>query len=255
VLEYAYGPQAQASIGAEPGLLALTGHDVTGHVGLYAMVALENANDPVIFPPSKLWRGLVGVSFALELARAARAWLGEGSDLELTAVVGHESDHSSSLGGLDAPRSAVIPNGGGGNFVSLDAAERLCAGRLVFTVRLQNRIYFNAFPSIVGAHSDSDTVASVLHEGLVDAAGADLVVRWRASASVQPQLATFAEHLFARGPGVADGGFVRAMLGVVFLGKVGELEPFGSLDAGNGKGLLIDRRETRLSVGLRYAPF
>jgi hypothetical protein len=38
-------------------------------------------------------------------------------------------------------------------------------------------------------------------------------------------------------------------------GKVGELEPFGSFDAGNGKGLLIDRREVRVSCGLRYAPF
>jgi hypothetical protein len=255
VLEYAYGPQAQASIGAEPGLLALTWQNATGHVGLYAMVALENANDPVIFPPSKLWRGLVGLSFALELPRAARAWLGAGSDFEVTALVGHESDHSSSLGGLDPSSPAVIPDGGGGNFLSLDAAERLCAARFVFTIRMQNRVYFNVFPWIVGAHSGSDTVASVLHEGLVDAASADLVVRWRVSAWAQPQLATFAEHLFARDRGVADGGFVRAMLGVVFPGKVGELEPFGSLDAGNGKGLLIDRRETRLSVGVRYAPF
>ncbi len=255
LLEYAYGPQAQASIGAEPGLVAVRGHDVTGRVALYAMVALENANDQVVFPPSKLWRGLVGLSFSLELPRAARAWLGPGSDLELTALLGHESDHSSSLGGLDAPSPTVIPNGGGGNFVSLDAAAGLRAGPFAFTVRLQNRAYFNALLSIVGARSDSDTVASLLHEGLVDAAGADLVVRWRATVGAQPQLGVFAEHLFARDRGVADGAFFRAMLGVVFPGRVGELEPFGSFDAGNGKGLLVDRRETRLSVGVRYAPF
>ena len=88
-----------------------------------------------------------------------------------------------------------------------------------------------------------------------DAPGADLIVRWRASRGVQPQLAVFAEHLFARDPGVEDGAFFRAMLGVVLPGKVGELEPFGSFDAGNGKGLLIDRREVRISCGLRYAPF
>jgi hypothetical protein len=253
--EYAYGPQAQASIGAEPGLVAATGPSVGGRFGLYAMVGLENANDYVVFPPSKLWRGLVGFSGAFDFPRLARAWLGAGADLEITAVLGHESDHSSSTGGLDPQAPTTIPGGGGGNFLSVDVAASLPAGPLLFTVRLEDRVYFNAFAGIAGARSASDSVASVFHEGLVDAAGADLIVRWRASPGLQPQLAVFGEHLFARDPGVEDGAFFRAMLGLVLPGKVGELEPFGSFDAGNGKGLLIDRREARVSLGVRYAFF
>jgi hypothetical protein len=256
VLEYAYGPQAQASIGAEPGLLAVTAPGVLFHFGLYAMVGLENANDSAFFPPSKLWRGLVGASLAFDLPVLAGRWLGPGSDLEIGAVVGHESDHASaSTQDLDPPSPRTIPYGGGGNFVAVDVAARLPAGPLLFTVRLADRAYFNVFPAIVGARADSDAVAADLHEGLVDAAGADLEARWRAWRWAQPQLAVFAEHLFARDPGVEDGAFFRAMLGVVFPGKVGEFEPFGSFDSGNGKGLIIDRRETRVSIGLRYAPF
>jgi hypothetical protein len=257
VLEYAYGPRAQASIGAEPGLVAIETPDVVTRVGLYAMVALENATDTRFFPPGELWRGLVGASIAWELPRAARAWLGPGADLEIALVVGHESDHetSDSTAQLETPPPTAIPYGGGGDFVAPDVAVRLPAGPFMLTARLQDRFYFNAFPLIVGDRAASDAIATQLHEGLAQAAGADLIARWRLSAWAQPQLALFAEHLFAREAPVEDGGFFRAMLGIAFPGWTGELLPFGSFDAGNGKGLLVDRREARVSVGVRYVAF
>jgi hypothetical protein len=70
-----------------------------------------------------------------------------------------------------------------------------------------------------------------------------------------PQVAVFAEHLFAHDAFVPDGSFFRAMAGVVLPGRVGEVEPFVSLDGGNGKGLLVQERELRLAVGVRYALF
>ena len=72
---------------------------------------------------------------------------------------------------------------------------------------------------------------------------------------MEPQLALFGEHLFAHDAFVQDGEFFRAMAGAVLPGRVGELEPFVSFDGGNGKGLLVQERELRLSVGIRYAPF
>jgi hypothetical protein len=257
VFEYAYGPRAQASIGMEPGLVTFVRPDVVTHVGFYALAALENGTDTRLFPPSELWRGLVGASVTWELPRLARVWLVPGSDLELGLVVGHESDHESagSTARLETPAQSAIPFGGGGDFLAPDVAASLPWGPLTITLRLQDRIYWNAFPLVVGARAASDAVASDLHEGLAHAAGADLIVQWRARDWVQPRLAVFAEHLFARDPFVDDGGFLRAMLGAVFPGRVGELEPFGSFDAGNGKGLLVDRREMRLSFGVRYAVF
>jgi hypothetical protein len=257
VFEYAYGPRAQASIGMEPGLIVFGGPEVVTHVGFYALAGLENGTDTRLFPPSELWRGLAGASITWELPRVARAWLLPGSDLELGLVVGHESDHESagSTARLETPAQSAIPFGAGGDFLAPDVAVSLPWGPLTLTLRLQDRIYWNAFPLMVGARTASDVVADDLHEGLAQAAGADLVVQWHARDWVQPRLAVFAEHLFARDPFVDDGGFFRAMLGAVFPGRVGELEPFGSFDAGNGKGLLVDRRELRLSFGVRYAVF
>jgi hypothetical protein len=258
VFEYAYGPRAQASIGLEPGVLELRRPWLVTRFGLYALAGLENATNTRVFPPGELWRGLVGVSFAWELPAAARAWLLPGGTLELGLVVGHESDHAtaSSSSALEPPGPRTIPFGGGGNFVAPDVAVRLPAGRAVtIDLRLADRVYFNALPLLVGARVASDAVAGALHEGLASAASVDVVVRWRALSWAHPIFAAYAEHLFAREPFVDDGGFLRVMAGVALPGRLGEVEPFGSFDAGNGKGLLVERRELRLSVGVRYAPF
>jgi hypothetical protein len=222
------------------------------------MVGLENASDTRVFPPGELWRGLVGATFALELPQVARAWLVPGSDLELGLIVGHESDHASSDSSslLPPPGPLAIPFGGGGDFLAPDIAVRLPAGPTVtLTLRLQDRIYFNEFPLIVGARFASDDIADSLHEGLANAPGADLIVRWRACRWAEPQLAMFGEHLFPHDAFVPDGQFFRAMAGVVLPGRVGELEPFVSFDGGNGKGLLVQERALRVSIGVRYAPF
>ncbi len=258
VLEYAYGPRAQASIGVETGVLELRRSAYVTRIGLYGLVGLENATDGRLFPPSELWRGLAGVSFAWELPRAARAWLVPGSDLEFGLVVGHESDHATlgSTSTLAPPGPYAIPFGGGGDFLEPDVAVSLPAGPAVtITMRLQDRIFFNQLPLVVGARSVSDDLADALHEGLLNAPGADLVVRWRATPWAIPQLAVFGEHLFAHDPFVADGGFLRVMAGLVLPGRAGEAEPFVSFDGGNGKGLLVQERALRLSVGFRYAIF
>jgi hypothetical protein len=256
VFEYAYGPRAQASIGAEPGLLEVRRDATTLRVGIYAMIGLENATATRVFPPAELWRGLVGGSVSLELPRLARAWLGPGDALELSLTLGHESDHATAGESVPSPSPRDIPFGGGGNCVAPDVAARLGVGRAVTVlVRLQDRIYWNELPAMFGARSASDTVADDLHEGLANAPGADLVVRWQAARWIVPSVALFAEHLFPHDGFVDGGGFFRALCGVVFPGRVGELEPFASFDAGNGKGLLVERRELRLSVGVRYALF
>jgi hypothetical protein len=258
VIEYAFGPRAQASIGLEPGLAEWRRRRSVLRVGFYAMAGLENATSQRVFPPGELWQGLVGASVSLELPAVARAWLPPGSTLEASLVVGHESDHATSASSstLAPPGPWAIPFGGGGNFIAPDLAARLHAARaLDVIVRLQDRIYFNELPLIVGARVASDTVADGLHEGLLNAPGADVIVEWRAASRTTARLAVFGEHLFAHDAFVPDGGFLRAMAGMGFAGRAGVLEPFVSFDGGNGKGLLVQERALRLSVGVRYAPF
>jgi uncharacterized membrane protein len=255
VLEYAYGPRAQASIGAEPGILAVAYPGGTFRVGLYAMVGLENASVDRGFPPSQLWRGLTGISCAVELPPVARAWLVPGSDIEMGLVVGHESDHATdgAPSWVAPPGPSAIRFGGGGDFLAPDVAVRLPAGRAVtIDLRLQDRVFFN---ELVPSRHASDAIADDLHEGLANAPGADMVIRWSALGWLQPRLALFAEHLFPHDASVPDGRFFRAVLGAVLPGRQGELEPFVAFDGGNGKGLLVHERALRLSVGLRVAPF
>jgi hypothetical protein len=258
VLEYAYGPSAQASIGAEPGLLEMRRPASTLRLGIYALVALEDASSHRAFPPGGLWRGLVGASLALELSSLARAWLVPGGDLEVGLVVGLERDQATAAysSSLPPPGPLAIPFGGGGAYLAPDVAVRLPVGRaLTVTMRLQDRIYFSELPLLVGARVASDVVADGLREGLLNAPGADLVVRWRAAAWALPEVAVFAEHLFAHDAFVQDGQFLRVLAGVALPGRMGELEPFASFDGGNGKGLLVQERALRLSAGVRYVLF
>ena len=258
VFEYAYGPRAQASIGAELGIVEFTRETTTLRIGFYALLALENASSNDVFPPQELWRGLLGAHVALELPRLARAWLVPGSKLEIALVVGREDNHATQAPTppLAPPGPSAIPFGGGGDFLAPEIAVSLPLGRsLNVVMRLQDRIYWNALPLLVGARVASDAIADGLHEGLANAPGADIIVRWRATPWLAPQLAIFAEHLFPHDAFVEDGSFLRVMAGLVTRGRVGELEPFVSFDGGNGKGLLIEERALRLSVGVRYALF
>jgi hypothetical protein len=234
LFEYAYGPRAQASIGAEFGLLTASRAAFTAHLGMYAMLALENATSEKAFPPAELWRGLVGISASIAADELARRILGRGSALELSLVLGHESDHA--LAFHQDPGPFDIPSGGGGNFLAPDMAARLPVGMGGdVTLRLQDRIYVNG--------------------ALTQAPGADLVLRVRPLPWAQPTLALFGEHLFPHDPEARSSFFARALLGVALPGRVGEVTPFLSGDVGSGKGLLINRHEARFSFGVRYAAF
>jgi hypothetical protein len=233
LLELAYGPRAQASVGLEPGFLAVVTSQWTVHVGGYAMVALENGVSKIAFPPSETWRGLVGFSVSASADALARRWFGRDASLEFSLVLGHESDHFS---GHDTPVQLPgdLPNVTG-DFVAPDVALRAPLGRFLVTARLSDRVY------VRGA--------------LVDAPSADLGFRLRVHPIVQPTLALYGEQILPRDGAMHSGFFGRVLAGVGFVGRLGEVTPFFSVDAGNGKGVLVARREARISGGIRYAPF
>jgi hypothetical protein len=233
VLEYAYGPRAQASIGSEFGLVALRGKALSAWLGMYGMIALENADSREFFPPSQLWRGRIGLSGAVSAETLARRWFGAKGALEIGLVVGHESDH----GELDDPhRADDIPHGAGGDFVLPDLAFRVpVGGSAELSVRYADRIFVRG--------------------DLAHAPAADLGLRIRYWPHLQPMLALFAEELFPSEPFVRHGFRARALVGPAIPGRVGEVLPFVGGELGAGMGLLTNRREARLSLGVRYAPF
>jgi hypothetical protein len=233
VFEYAYGPAAYDTIGGEWGWLLVSGRGLTFHLGQYAMLPMENHDSKRIFPPGQLWRGMTGGSVSLSLDALAGSWLGPGGALELSITVSHESDH----GDLDHPPApGDIPKGGGGQAVCPDIAIRVpVTSAFTLIARVQDRIYFQG--------------------ALVHAPGADLVLRYALHERLVPQIAIFGEGIFPRKESARNGFLVRLMLGLVVPGKIGEATFFWAADYGNGKGLLINTVEFRMSGGVRYSPF
>lgn len=230
--EYAYGPRAQGSLGGEIGLFGARGRWTSFRLGAYAMIALENVDETQPFP-REYWRGLVGVSASLALDAFARAAFGRSSAAEITLVLGHESSHRT-----DQPSpfdTLTFSTRGQLNFASLDAAARFPLGgwgeaEIRFTERLFVGSIFTHAPSF------------------------DLDLRWRALTWLQPTLAIFGEHFFAGDADDDDCYFARARVGAALPGRLGELMPFVSGDAGCGKGLLVTRREAHVGAGFRYTP-
>lgn len=233
MFEYAYGPRAQSSIGGEWGWYAVRRRGRSFRFGMYAMMALENHDARRFFPPSELWRGMAGLSGAWSLEGLADRWLPEGSALEASVVFGHESDHGH-IDRMEEPDD--ISMGGGGDFLYPDCALRIPVwGEFLLTARIGCRLY--------------------LYGALLTAPGAECILRWRRFKRVVPAIALFGEGLFPRDEPAREGFFIRVMPCLIVGGVIGEATFFGSLDGGNGKGLLVNNRAARVSAGVRYAPF
>jgi hypothetical protein len=255
VLEYAYGPRAQLSLGHELGLLA-TRRDVSLHLALSALGAFENAesHSPL---PDELARLLTRLTFTVSLDRWSRAALGDAGALELGLGLGLE--RARELRSAESDRTVPdaqpgdIPFGGGGAWLGFDGAVRASpAPGWLLSIRLLERVFWNAWPLMVGARAESDAVASALGDGLAHAPSIDATLRWLATPGLQPLASVFAEGLFPHDRS-ADASYVaRALLGVGLPGELGEVIPFLSVDIGSGKGLLVNRHELRLSLGVRH---
>ena len=248
VLEGAYGPASQSSVGLELGTVRLHWEGISVRLGVHFLVALENHDKGIFagmpFVASQLWRGLWGSSLSFTSRSLSRQWFGPRGGLEVTTLFGHESAHADAdfrdthPGFSGPPRRGDILKGGEGNYFQHDIAVRLAPrDSLDLVLRVQDRIY----------------VTGLMRQ----APGLDVVLTWRLLPEIQPMVAIFAERLFVN-PGdnaSGNGAFARVMLGALLPGKLGVVTPFVSLDGGNGKGFFVNQREARGSFGLRYSPF
>jgi hypothetical protein len=247
LLEGAYGPQAQSSLGLELGTMRIHGAGLSARLGVHFLAAFENydASETQQLPlvATQLYRGMYGSSLAFT-NEGLNKKLGPRGAFEITILYGHEvANMSSSFADAHPAFRAQlargeIPNGGAGDFIQTDYGLRLALGPdWTWIARAQDRVY--------------------LRGPFTHVPGVELSLRWAVMAQLQPLLSIYAEHGFGdRDENRAgDTNFFRAMLGFAAPGKIGIGTPFVSIDAGNGKGMLVNRRETHVSVGLRYTPF
>lgn len=240
-----FAPRVAAKGAADLALSKMEAGGLSLRPGFFAFFELEHADQGVAGPlplPGEgrgpmLWRGMFGFSLMVAADRLARSWLGPRGALEWGATLGHESDHVTGASFDDAPRREDIPYGGGGNFVVYELAARTLLGSAIEGwARVQDRAYF---------------AGPILH-----APGVELGLRWHLAPHAEPVVSLFGERLLvSHEQGVADGGFLGVLAGIAAPGAAGEILPHLALDVGNGKGLLINRREALITIGVRYAPF
>jgi len=232
VLEYAYGPRAQGSLGGELGFLEQRWTLAALRLGMYGMITLENDQETIVFP-REYWRGHAGFSLTVASEALGRQFFGPGGAVEFGIVIGHESDHKTDAPNpLDTFEYSLY---GQMNFLTHDIAAKVAMGAVG---EVRARISEKLLAGSAYTHSPSF----------------DLELRFYALPWLEPLVAVFGEHLFA-GADSRDCYFARALAGIAFAGRFGELTPFASVDAGCGKGLLYERREGHVSGGFRYAPF
>jgi hypothetical protein len=254
VIEYAHGRRAYGSLGVAPGIVSFSGGASELTIGLSLLFAWEDDAPKWVLPRSLLWRDREALSFALALPKASHAAFGRGALAEIGVELGHEGAHRDPGASVDPWRSTDIAFGAGGYFIAPDVALRLPAGaRFTLTSRLGDRIYANALPRMVGVREASDVVADYLGEGLLHAPffGLDFVGRARSGPS--PVLSLWGEALVAHDDNARDGVRSRLLAGVALRGRAGELLPYAAIDAGNGYGYFVNRRELQFSLGVRLS--
>lgn len=238
-----FGPRVRAMPAADFAVAKRSFRDVALRFGFAGFIDLEHADTGFRGLPlpgrgngAMLWRGHYELSLALSAEALALRWLGRGGAIEIGWTVGHESDHVTGDSFDDARRGDIVA-GGGGDFAIYELAVRKPLATIDLWGRAQDRAYFRG---------------PIFHAPALDAG-----VRWRAWPRVWPTFSVYGEALLVNhGLNEATNGwFVAALAGLALRGTHGELMPFVSTDAGNGKGLLVNRRELRVAIGVRYAPF
>jgi hypothetical protein len=242
-------PRFSVTFGTEFGLVRLKKGPVSFVPGVFALFNLESqSKSKQIFPApggdSNLWRGILGYELSCSFDRFAERFLGERGALEVAIGYLHESEHHSASNGVLPPGSEPDhPELRGrpqlSNWLAFDLAGRTELAHFELVARGQGKGFVN------GPLSQ--------HEPFRYGLSADVIVRSRHHARVQPFLATFGEILHS--PITRDANSFRALLGAAFPGTYGELSLFLSLSTGANKGLLIPLHTTDVGGGLRYAPF
>lgn len=234
VIEVAFGPRAQTSVGFEFGLASASTGSVTWRQGWFGLIAMENHATDWLFPANELWRGLLGLNLSVAFDEWALRRLGAGGALELSLAAGHESDHATDDRNPFPPGDGDVPDGGAGNHVAVELAARLQPGAWRLTTRLETRFYLEG------------------NFAWGPRAGVQLDYLGLARGKARPYLSVHAEDLVSD-QAWPDARRMRAVAGLAFPGAHGTLAVFGAVSAGSGYGLLINRREGQLSAGLRLS--
>lgn len=246
--EVGFGPRAQAGLGGELGLWRWPAGRWQWTLASDAQLALDNATRTAALP-QELLRGHWRLSAILQ-RKTAGPLLWEGHVALLYNFARAVGDYDP----LPLQRPDGIPFGGGGSGLEVALGARTRLREHEGTLRLVTRLY----PSALFASVRQPELASMLTSwgtsALHAAAAVDAQWRWSRTGVWQPQVALRAEGWLPADQSAKASGFVRLLAGPRLGGTAGWLWPYAAVEAGSGPGMLINRHEVRLFVGVRYAP-
>ncbi|MBI5607739.1 MAG: hypothetical protein HY902_02545 [Deltaproteobacteria bacterium] len=247
--ELAYGPRSQASLGARLPIVQRGRRDRFAAFGVHALGAFENASDFIALPLEVL-RAVYGMDGRWLWRRGPDTWaLGLGWGREQARTLGEAVLP-------DRPRPSDIAFGGGGTWLATLAEWQHRTPRWQSTVMLETRWHLAGLAArLPWTGPVADVLGGMAGDGLAWAQSCGVVLRWRPGATWQPLVSVHGDLQVPVDEFARTGWFARALLAASRPSQLGETMPFISLDAGNGKGYLINRREIRLSLGVRHAFF
>jgi hypothetical protein len=191
------------------------------------------------------WRGHYGWNLAVAFDELGERWFGRRGLVETTLGFRHESDHRTGSNSGEGSNTDYSDQPHIGNFTLQDFAVRIPKGAFDFEFRLQNKLFF-------GSKSRNYVIGP----------GGDAIVRWRLTRWVHPFSSTFAEYLLGatidvdgERARVPDNYLVRNLTGVIFPGRIGDIQVFSSVSVGHGKGLRVFQEELLWGGGVRLAFF
>jgi len=247
VLGYQVLPRVALTTGADFSVLGFRFGGMELNAGMFGMVEVQTATkqpDAFLYVPSGpyLWRGLLGYSVALFLDEHSRRLLGPRGGLEIAISFRHESEHWTGGGGESGEDYDGVPHIG--DFVMPELALRAPIGVIDLEVRVQGKLFLPTY------------------ESYSFGPGADLILRWRTMDWIHPFMALFGEYLLGKtvedGAGtreIPDNYLVRGLVGLIFPGKVADLQIYVALAQGHGKGLLASEEYFRFGWGIRIGLF
>ncbi len=245
LMAYQVTPRVVLTCGGDFALLGLRAAGLELRAGMFGIIEVSSTSFQALSFMSvpaapHVWRGLLGYSLALSFDEAARRWLGERGGLELALVYRHESAHWTGSRNTRWPIFRDVPYMG--DFVMPEAAMRLPLGDFDLDLRVQYKAFLPVGRS----------------QAYLVGPGADAILRWRALEKLHPFLSLFGEHVVGRTLSwygerrrIEDVYMLRALLGVVIVGRAAEMQLFASASTGHDKGVLSCQNETRFGWGIR----
>jgi hypothetical protein len=242
-----YGPRAEAGIGVETSVLKLTHQTRTFRFGLAALSAFANGTgqNPL---PGQLGRTAIelSTSWAFALDRSA-------SVFEWGIAIGRRWAFATEGYWLQDPYfNDSVPFGAGGSYLALGAqAKHSINERWEIKARLEGKGFTNAWLDLARQSELSDGVADALDEGARWQLALELGTRWHLCPCFEPLAWLYSDVIDPHDDTGKTLWLTRLQAGGAVPLSNWEWVSYANVEAGHGSGLLVNRTEFRLGLGMR----